>query len=115
MKKTKDEKPFTMAMSKEQQKYIKDIKEQLIEYLNSDPDENNYEIDQKQRLIIKALFQLPVIEQNLYLVKTYGEYPSVSELARQLHITKQTLCSHIRQTKTYIKHYVTDNYIPYTD
>ena len=114
-KKKVEEVPFKALFSKEQQNYIKNIKCDLQDYLGEPIDEDNYEQSAKQHLLIEGLFKLPVSQQNLYLVKLYGNYSSVSQLANDLKVTKQTLCKVQRETKKYLEEYVNNNFKPYAD
>lgn len=70
--------------------------------LDEEPDDDTI----KMQYIIEAVFTLPVAEQNIFLIKEFAAYPSVTKLAEELQITKQTLCAKIRKIKTYIKKYV---------
>lgn len=98
------EKPFKILLSREQQQFLKEIKVHLKEFLEISQQEEEPDADMlKERLIIEAVFSLPIAEQNLFLIKTYGQYKSTTQLANELHITKQTICGRIRSIKHAIK------------
>lgn len=110
MKNETKEKPFKAILSREQQLFLKSVKESLLDYLQEPIDEDNYEQSAKQHLLIEGLFKLPVAEQNIFMIKHYGEYKSVTALAEELQITKQTLCKVVRTVKNNLKDYVDKNY-----
>lgn len=99
------EKPFKVILSREQQTFLKEQKQYLNQFMEG-IEQSDDDIDddtKKEYYITKAIFTLPVVDQNLFLIKTFGEYSSVTELANDLHITKQTLCNRMRKIKIAIK------------
>lgn len=101
------EKPFNVILSREQQKFLKHTKTTLQDFLDTTQiDEETTSDEKKTYYIIQGIFTMPVVDQNLFLIKTYGEYKSTTELANDLHITKQTICNRMRDIKKYIKDYV---------
>lgn len=108
------EKPFRIILSSEQQNYIKEISDNLQTLL----DIPLYMIDStdylKEYLIAKAIFkQLTISQRNLFLVYTYGEYKSVTALARDLGITRATMCKQIKQIRQKIEKFVNKYYADY--
>lgn len=111
MKKQEEEKPFDVVMSRKQQKFLKEIKNDLNGFIssieNADIEDDIKDEDMMAYFTAKALFKLPLPEQNLFLIKTYGQYKSATELSEEIKITKQTITSHLRKSKKFIKDYVT--------
>lgn len=61
--KDKEERPFSIILGKEQQEFLKNIKDHLKVFMDSEIDEEDkYEDEIKERLIIQAIYQLPVYE-----------------------------------------------------
>lgn len=109
MNKQDDVKPFELLFSNEQQKFLKHTKTTLQDFLDAAQlDEDSTSDEKKTYYIIQGIFTMPVVDQNLFLIKTYGEYKSTTELANELHVTKQTMCARMRKIKKYIKQYVNE-------
>lgn len=109
MNKQDDGKPFELLLSNEQQQYLKEQKQMLLDFCKDVRNDEEPDQDQlKEAILIEAIFNLPITEQNLFLMKTLGGYKTITEMAQELHITKQTISSHLRKDKKFIKQYVNE-------